>query len=613
MSYSAPARLWRFVTTALRIVCCLLVAGPCLVALAAAPALAAKSQKPPRAGEDDWQFEAEFAKVHKTDPTGYARGAGGPPRGPAPMVGRTMRAMGLAVGGAKDGVTFRDNIAKGYMPQESAVSYEGLFYDYAFDTGGKCEGKAVFCPTALTRVAPDPFTKAPQSFLAVGLASGLTPADVPRRPLRLMLVLDVSGSMSAPFDAYYYDTAPHLRSQDAPLPDRSMPKLRAAGEAVIALLDQLTPEDRFGLVLFDNFAYTALPLRRVAERDMEAIKGHIRGLTPLGGTNLEAALHLGTALVAPTDHAVPAGAETRLIVMTDAMPNLGRTSDTAFFKGIKSNAGRDIFTTIIGIGLDFNTELTERITKVRGANFYAVHSPQAFRERLGSEFLGMVTPVAFDLALRLTSPGFAIDAVYGSPEADAATGELVRVSTLFPAPATEEGSRGGIILLRLRPTGPPAPITLTASYEDRGGGRHTSRQTVDFAPNGQAWGEATVRKAILLARYAGLLRQWIGEHRGADDASEAPLPADPIQTSPGHLRPAQGRPVPQRHPGRWEQRSMPLTVTKEDKARFKTFLAAFDRELPACNDPSLSRERVVLETLIHYEPGLPVAQPPRPR
>jgi len=44
-----------------------------------------------------------------------------------------------------------------------------------------------------------------------------------------------------------------------------------------------------------------------------------------------------------------------------------------------------------GVGLDFNTELVEAITKVKGANYFSVHSPGEFRRRLVDEFDYAVT------------------------------------------------------------------------------------------------------------------------------------------------------------------------------------------------------------------------------
>lgn len=41
-----------------------------------------------------------------------------------------------------------------------------------------------------------------------------------------------------------------------------------------------------------------------------------------------------------------------------------------------------VYTTFMEIGVDFNTGLVEKIAKVRGANYYSVHSAREFAERI---------------------------------------------------------------------------------------------------------------------------------------------------------------------------------------------------------------------------------------
>jgi len=55
------------------------------------------------------------------------------------------------------------------------------------------------------------------------------------------------------------------------------------------------------------------------------------------------------------------------------------------------------------------------------------------------EFDYMVTPLVFNLKLDFHSDGWRIEKVFGSPEADAATGSLMRINTLFAAKS--EGAR----------------------------------------------------------------------------------------------------------------------------------------------------------------------------
>jgi hypothetical protein len=52
----------------------------------------------------------------------------------------------------------------------------------------------------------------------------------------------------------------------------------------------------------------------------------------------------------------------------------------------------------------------------------------------------MVTPLVFDLKLKLKSSGYKIKAVYGSPDSNKATGEVMYVNTLFPTPSNDDGS-----------------------------------------------------------------------------------------------------------------------------------------------------------------------------
>jgi Ca-activated chloride channel family protein len=46
----------------------------------------------------------------------------------------TSESLGYSVGGAKDINNFRKNIEHNYLPLTTDITYEGLFYDYYFNT-----------------------------------------------------------------------------------------------------------------------------------------------------------------------------------------------------------------------------------------------------------------------------------------------------------------------------------------------------------------------------------------------------------------------------------------------------------------------------------------------
>ena len=121
--------------------------------------------------------------------------------------------------------------------------------------------------------------------------------------------------------------------------------------------------------------------------------------------------------------------------------------------------------------------------------------------------------------------------------------------TLFPSPKTEEGVKGGVVLLRMQPpaaapvTAPgdsagdspsaagapaPAPLSLTATYRDRSLQLFSCSRRVPIPPellagavNGAAmpgqeaaaaveplFQSTGVRKAVALARYVDALQSW---------------------------------------------------------------------------------------------------------
>ncbi len=495
----------------------------------------------------------------------------------------STRALGFSVGGAKDANAFRDDIANGYTPLPTDLTYEGLFYEYYFDTGEKEACAELFCPSYATASSPDPISGGTDYYVSVGLNSGLTEEDFARGPLNLVVVLDVSGSMGSRFDQYYYDQA--TGAWDGENMEK-MTKMEVAQEAMIDLLSHLRPEDRVGIVLFDDEAVVAKDMRLVGETDMDAINDHIRDVEPDGGTDMSAGMDLATDLLRNTPQE---GYSNRVILLTDAQPNAGDLSESGMRGRMEKNAADETYSTFIGIGVDFQTELVEAITKTEGANYYAVHSPEEFRTRMDEGFDFMVTPLVFDLALEADADGFDIEQVYGSPEADAATGEIMRVNTLFPSLTKNGETKGGIILLRLKKTGDDPDLALRVSYKDRAGTSHETSATVTFDFTGEHYDNAGVQKAVWLARYADLLKDWMIEARRETHwwTSDEPLVSeeDGITVPPDVIG------------SRWEQSSVPLEVDEMYRKHFASFHEAFAEKIGEIGDPSLDRELQTLDFL----------------
>ena len=521
--------------------------------------------------------------------------------------------LGMATGGAKDVTSFRDNVAEGYAPSPEALSVEGLFYDYYFETGEDRESEdALFYPTYSAAVSSDPLSGGTEQYLSVGLNSTLSTADFERKRLDLVVVLDVSGSMSSAFDEYYYDRHGVRREVDEP---GEGTKMGAAREALVALTRHLESDDRFGVVLYNNRAHTAKPLREVGRTDMDAIREHVRALEAGGGTDMSAGFREAHELLAGESDggkdgdegdANPTELERRIVFMTDAMPNLGETGEEGLVDLVGDAAADGIYTTFVGMGLDTNAELIDALSSTRGANHYFVHSAAEFERRLGEEFEYMVTPLVFDLSLDLVADGYEIEAVYGSPNADAATGEVMHVSTLFPSPTREGETRGGVVLLKLRKSGsdPRQPgsdprLELVASWEERDGTEGRDAVAVTFPDDEpDAFENTGVRKAVLLARYADLLRDWAAAVRSHEsEARDEPPREKPDDDADEKVDDWEPMDSP-RELGEWEQESVPLVVPEEYADLFSAFREHLAAEAVAIGDADLERELDLLDDLI---------------
>ena len=256
--------------------------------------------------------------------------------------------------------------------------------------------------------------------------------------------------------------------------------------------------------------------------------------------------------------------------------------------------------------MDFNTELIELISKIRGANYYAVHSPKEFKQRMDKNFDYMVTPLVFNLQLTMEAPGFEIQKVYGSPEANEATKEIMKINTLFPSEKEEE-TRGGLVLLHMKKRpGSENLLRLNVSYENRSGQQNSHFVNFEFpnlAESQEHYANKGVRKGIVLSRYATLLKNWSLHERTRQRA--APVHHRPVSPV---LEIYQNHGIPPWFPGwepqlsQWERQSQTLVVSQEYQELFHRFISYFKKEMEAIGDNSMKKETDLLELLVSHLP-----------
>jgi len=490
------------------------------------------------------------------------------------------QSVGYSVGGAQDATAFRTNVREGYVPQPTDLTYEGLFRDYYFDRGQDRPCEALFCPSYSKAVAEDPISGGRERFVTVGLNSGLSRSDFERKKLDLVVVLDTSDSMDSAFDRYYYDD-----SEKREVESRTS-KMAAAAEAVSTLTTHLGDGDRLGVVTYDNDARVFQEMRDVESLDLGRLRERLRGIRADGGTDLDAGMTTARSMLAPYRDANQSEYETRVIYVTDAMPNTGDTGGESLRSRLQGQAQRGLHATFVGVGVDFNSRLVETITSVRGANYYTVESPAEFSRRMDQGFDYMVTPLVYNLSLTVDGSGYDVEEVYGTTAEGRTTGRLLHVRTLFPSRTEGNRTKGGVVLVELERTGENPRLNLTASYEDRVGTTYEQSRTITFEDRTAPYFESSgVRKAVVLQAYGALVRNWAAHQRAQGSDREGPG----VESADA--------PIEHRKLGQWEQRSVPLELSQPYDRRIERFEAWFDDHRAALGEDALARDARVLDIL----------------
>eukprot|EP01084_Bolivina_argentea_P034875 64598_1 len=481
--------------------------------------------------------------------------------------------IGLSVGGSKDTNNFRQCIDANIMPSTAAITYNGLLYEYYFDTktrksvtktdndikqdieDEKDDGSMLFYPTyCYAKVQKIDFINDEirddifEYYMTVGMNSNIKKNEFKRKYLNLIILLDVSGSMGFCFASE----------------NSNKTKMSVANESCVALLKHLSPKDRFSLVTFESNTKTVQNMQFVNDINMNELATTITTITDGGGTDFECGytkvLQIFNTLFSDNEYSLNTNVmdrayENRVIIVTDAQPS-NSESNSSLLGMVRKCAENEkvsnrIYTTFIGVGLDFNARLVERISETRGCNYYCVKSAQEFKQTMADEFEYMVTPLIFNVCLKLNCEGNSceIEKVYGCNADKAAqivnNGEIKKIHTLFPSKKSTKkgGTKGGIQLFKLRKNGTDQNdsinVEIEVTFEDRNGKLYRNAQFVTFKPpklqkvnndmiENESYEEEKdreslnfydnigIRKGILLCKYVELMLSWINNEKAKD-------------------------------------------------------------------------------------------------
>jgi Ca-activated chloride channel homolog len=174
-----------------------------------------------------------------------------------------------------------------------------------------------------------------------------------KRKATVMVAVDVSGSMTGE-------------------------AIRAATEATRQFLSRLQPQDRVGLVAFNQEITTVTEIRPVAEVG-ERLASQVLNLVASGGTNLNGAVCEGLNRIRIQQKADATQGDNRLyglVVLSDGADTAGAVSENRMFETClpsgPETASTRVFT--IAFGKDANRDVLQRIGQVSGGASFTADS-----------------------------------------------------------------------------------------------------------------------------------------------------------------------------------------------------------------------------------------------
>jgi Ca-activated chloride channel family protein len=220
-------------------------------------------------------------------------------------------------------------------------------------------------------------------------------------------------------------------------------------EATKEIFELLDEDESIGIIAFDDrveIVEIIKPKKKINEDDLF---DHLETIQARGGTNMEIGMEKAIQMLLSDRNTTR---NKKIILITDACPNIGlgkgglkEMAEQAFL-----DSNKTIGISYIGVGLSFNAEVSEELSRVRGTTISSVNTSRELKKTLVEDFNYLITPIAFDVDFQLKANGYEIENVYGGDDDEKKSNKLLHFRTLTGSAINEKGVKGCAILIKLK-------------------------------------------------------------------------------------------------------------------------------------------------------------------
>lgn len=374
-------------------------------------------------------------------------------------------------GGAQNCNSFNDMAYCGNLPPLDSLTYQGIFNSSYFIIQQKSNinDKNTLSLELANFSFKNPITNENEKFISCLIKSKYDGIGA-RKPIDCVFVLDKSGSMSSCLGT----------SKES--------CISLAKNAMFKLIDSLEDNDRISFIAIDTYAHRIFPLETKKElQKNNDVTQKINSIAANGGTQLAKGYKEAYNVFTEDRKGIEgeekqqttkydySQREKRIIFTTDM-----NYLDDRVFEGMIVDASKEnIFTTVLGIGVNLDSNFLERVSKVKGFNYFSATNKEQLNDIIIENFKYNYFPIAHDMNLMIKGEDIEIIEAYGSdfkPEnksnnklnpstVSQGITSIVKINSFFPSPLvlkpsttkdndnddnTELFMKGGLILIKYK-------------------------------------------------------------------------------------------------------------------------------------------------------------------